>query len=940
MSFSQELQDFATGFKASYHAPTEADRQRVGNAMGNAAGDKFAAAGPRSAGNLGTSWATGDTPGGATTPGAVPTGAGDGAEPSYNPQGEVPTFARTAGTQASYDALEAAKHGISGNESGGRYDALGPDTGGDRAYGKYQIMGKNIPAWTRAALGKAMTPQEFLNNPEAQEKTFEHRFGGYMAKYGPEGAAAAWFSGSPKWQGVTKTDVLGTRVNSYVPKFMAGFNHYLNSRNRAYAAGGVVEDDPMARSAALPVEPGNAEGRPLLDQNITNPQGMGTVIDAGADYMNKVFGLQPSAVDNGAPQNPDGVRAFAMNVGAAKPEEMQTIAQTVDPQMQMNPAMRAIAMYKGMYNYWRDHGEPEKAQRAIFAMTMAAKEAAHIYGTVALAAAQRGDTKIAADALAKAYDQVPDGYSVKVTDTSPHGARFEMEDINGNITHKGQIALDEMIRVATGMADGSEWLKNMGAIRTRTDKAGARAEADRQALENFNQLRQGKEGDKEFMSTLTPEERTAFGKLSPQVQRQLRTEFFKRTEAERQEGKFSVMQEHREREAARKQGNFETRMNVQTGQFEIRRKDGLDKWIAAGDERLEKRAHDDRIRAFETARKQNNWEKMREQVMSNTEKALALKERDLDDRNMRAGESLAARQKRHEEVDKRIMDQYAQRATARAAAPPKLTADERKQAAVNTTADTALTSARMNIPEMTGFDQPERQATFAETEGTLGAGRTYSAQEAARKGQPAVGDAAIIREEITNGLKASTNPKLSAEKQNALVSVASHIARANTDVDEKTASAIALEAGQPGARFRFPRDIADPNRTLVQVGNNQPVIMGSDALAMIAMIRGGVLRGATTGTPTPYNPTPDPATQRLTTGPVAEPQRPGTSTAPTGTAVPTGGVSAMNPVEEAKLRAIKMRADLENDKTRVRRARARQAIDLGERSLPVHGLYP
>lgn len=132
------------------------------------------------------------------------------------------------------------------------------------------------------------------------------------------------------------------------------------------------------------------------------------------------------------------------------------------------------------------------------------------------------------------------------------------------------------------------------------------------------------------------------------------------------------------------------------------------------------------------------------------------------------------------------------------------------------------------------------------------------------------------------------------------MSVASHIARANTDVDEKTASAIALEAGQPGARFRFPRDIADPNRTLVQVGNNQPVVMGSDALAMIAMIRGGVLRGATTGTPTPYNPTPDPATQRLTTGPVAEPQRPGTSPTPKEGAVPAGGISTMNQFNDDK----------------------------------------
>src|SRR3974377_2340371 len=59
---------------------------------------------------------------------------------------------------------------ISRIESGGRYDKLGPTTEtGDRAYGKCQIMGKNIPEWTRDALGRSMTPAEFLASPQAQD---------------------------------------------------------------------------------------------------------------------------------------------------------------------------------------------------------------------------------------------------------------------------------------------------------------------------------------------------------------------------------------------------------------------------------------------------------------------------------------------------------------------------------------------------------------------------------------------------------------------------------------------------------------------------------------------------------------------------------------------------------------------------------------------------
>ena len=45
-------------------------------------------------------------------------------------------------------------------ESGGKYDMLGPVTKtGDRAYGKYQVMGANIPSWTKETLGREMTPQ-------------------------------------------------------------------------------------------------------------------------------------------------------------------------------------------------------------------------------------------------------------------------------------------------------------------------------------------------------------------------------------------------------------------------------------------------------------------------------------------------------------------------------------------------------------------------------------------------------------------------------------------------------------------------------------------------------------------------------------------------------------------------------------------------------------
>ena len=101
--------------------------------------------------------------------------------------------------------LEDFKRGISAVESAGSggYSALGKiiESGslkGDRAYGKYQVMGSNIPSWTKQALGYSMTPQQFLASPQAQEKVFEDQSERNYAKYGNWGdVASVWFSDRP-----------------------------------------------------------------------------------------------------------------------------------------------------------------------------------------------------------------------------------------------------------------------------------------------------------------------------------------------------------------------------------------------------------------------------------------------------------------------------------------------------------------------------------------------------------------------------------------------------------------------------------------------------------------------------------------------------------------------------------------------------------------------
>lgn len=113
------------------------------------------------------------------------------------------------------------REAISSIESGGRYDAVGPThpTMG-RALGKYQVMEANITQWSQQAIGRAVTSEEFLASPQIQDAIFDHVFGGYVKRFGPEGAAQAWFAGPG---GVGKTgrkDSLGTDVGTYGKKFM------------------------------------------------------------------------------------------------------------------------------------------------------------------------------------------------------------------------------------------------------------------------------------------------------------------------------------------------------------------------------------------------------------------------------------------------------------------------------------------------------------------------------------------------------------------------------------------------------------------------------------------------------------------------------------------------------------------------------------------------
>ena len=114
---------------------------------------------------------------------------------------------------------------ITQQESGGNYKALGVwlnmSYGRDRAYGRYQVMGANIPSWTAKYYGKRLTPAQFLKSRAAQDAVVRGRLGALVKKYGFRGAASAWYSGDASLHMSTRPQKGGPSIKKYVDSVMS-----------------------------------------------------------------------------------------------------------------------------------------------------------------------------------------------------------------------------------------------------------------------------------------------------------------------------------------------------------------------------------------------------------------------------------------------------------------------------------------------------------------------------------------------------------------------------------------------------------------------------------------------------------------------------------------------------------------------------------------------
>lgn len=226
---------------------------------------------------------------------------------------------------------------IAGIESGGRYDAVGPvaNSKGNRAYGKYQVLDSNIPAWTQEVLGQPMTPEQFLASPQAQEAVFQAKFGQYVKKYGsPEAASRAWFAGEGGMNNPGASDVNGMTVQGYGNKFA-----------QAYGPGATGPAAPPAPPVTVQATP-PGQSQPLT----INMGGPGGVPQGSAENV----GMPPAP-------SPQGVQGPVMTAQAPPPPAIPDVPRPQPTPQQLQQYQQRLASGE----FGTDQGAVNRARAAL-----------------------------------------------------------------------------------------------------------------------------------------------------------------------------------------------------------------------------------------------------------------------------------------------------------------------------------------------------------------------------------------------------------------------------------------------------------------------------------------------------------------------------------------------------------------------------------------------
>lgn len=802
MGFAQELKEFtaafATGYKAA--APTTADAQLRKDAREQAE--------KKTEEELRASATTGR----ATAP-AIAVGGESGG--GYNPKGKTPTFASHQDfiNRIAPVAMEVAEQtGLdpklvvaqAAHESGWGKSAPGNNLFGIKAHG--------------AAAGPALATTEVVGGKPVRTTA---RFRTYATPEDSVRGYGEFLKTNPRYRGVMSAtsldeqiDAMGKSGYATDPEYAAKLRAITRSirlpgeQKRAAldldeevptvfaASGGLIpdtysgDDDDAGSNPAVR----DAKERGAASATV-DPSIIPEMIDSGMKYIQRTLGLDGAALPQASPRTTEAARALAHNVGAPRPEEVEELVRTVDPEGKLPRDQQIMAGWSKYYEHFSKKGDLEKAARGASAALMYSKQVSQRAGALALAALDKGDVEGAANAMKAAYDYIPDGVAIRVKSAGPGGVEYETVDLKGSKPVFGKATPEEMRQIASGMMDGSEWFQAVSAARVPVDKAAQRQAAETKAAAEFEGTLAPEQLD-DYRATLSSEQLEKFNKLPRQKQQQYLNAF--RTD----------------RKAAFDEFKFDERMAraAQTGD----RKEALD--------------------IFKFATRYGMWEKTREQVLTENEKRLAQKEVEEAGRNRRQELSFEERRKLQQERDKAILSR---RTKTLDGAGVKLTAREaaegRRTGAIDAAEQERLDRVEQAIPLTPGGSEgameERRRRQVEAASGPIRAGAGFGRIPTAER---AVDDSDVAEiDRITKEDPAWKTAGLSPVDTQWARRIASEIKGAGgaitTNQDAVNAVAAALDP-------KYPDPVVLPGGE-VRIGRLPPVKMSESSLMQLAMLR-------------------------------------------------------------------------------------------------------
>ncbi|MGZ6363249.1 MAG: hypothetical protein ACXWP0_16365 [Ktedonobacterales bacterium] len=263
-----------------------------------------------------------------------------------------------------------------------------------------------------------------------------------------------------------------------VPEYLGAIERMHKTRSKNYAEGGAVDDnepddnepgendpnegDEGEGQEALPLSASPTAGRtPAGDIAGFSRAAAQDAVFAGQLYNMKRFGLnRPAAV--GSPDRVGRVRAYAVGAGAVDPQLFQHVTQVVDPKGELPEGERNMKAIGSIWQYYVKKRDFPKAQAAAGEMVQYFRGASQRYASLAAAAAKGGNADAAAQFLARAYANVPDGRELRIVSRgqqgpgiadSGQGIAAEYVDDSGKVVSKELLTPEQIAQDAMKLAN-------------------------------------------------------------------------------------------------------------------------------------------------------------------------------------------------------------------------------------------------------------------------------------------------------------------------------------------------------------------------------------------------------------------------------------------------------------------------------------------------------